>query len=421
MDTYNHKYRKYKNKYLYLKSNQNGGTIAQFDLVEFIKNNDIDIIEKELLSKMTNQTYCDNILGRGTYGDVYVSQVGSTMDIVTSTKQKINMHIVVKKANEEGDIHVKIINKKLYIYGNLTIAIEAIILSYFNKLSQQKLSPHLPYMIGYSSCGSKNNTFVDKIITERHGLLKNIEVKLVDYDYMPLLWGSDEKIFKSNLGTLTDLMKYILLKRDQDKVVLSNGEKCDIVKLMDYLCISYIHTHNLLYKHNIIISDMYFNNIFIHWLNENSYMDNQYIGDTKYIYYKYNNKILKIKTYGIILKVGDVGTSIIMPRDDVMILGQAVDPEKNLHLLEQLTAPNYNIVSDFFMNVKYNLPFSIYKKTIAYKIYSMYPYSELVQHQPEDHKLLANYLTPNELLDIYDMYAVSKTDKNKTSLIIDEY
>ena len=86
------------------------------------------------------------------------------------------MNIVIKKANEEGNFYIKTINKKLYIYGYLNITLEAIILSYFNELWHKKISPHLPFMIGYSSCGSKNNVFVDKIITERHGLSKNIDI-----------------------------------------------------------------------------------------------------------------------------------------------------------------------------------------------------------------------------------------------------
>jgi len=151
------KHQKYEFKYL---KHQIGGNSE--DIVEFIEKINADATENELLNILNNQTYCDKILGSGLYGYVYTPKVGGTMQVTTSSNKKINMNIVIKKANEEGNFYVKNIDDKIYIYGNLNITLEAIILSYINKLWHKKSSPHLPFMIGYSSCGSKNNMFVDK-------------------------------------------------------------------------------------------------------------------------------------------------------------------------------------------------------------------------------------------------------------------
>jgi len=222
------------------------------------------------------------------------------------------------------------------------------------------------------------------------------------------------------LATLSNLLRYIFLTKKENEVGLPNGKKVNIIKLVDNLCISYLHTHNLLQKNNIILSDMHSSNIFIHWLNDNSYLDDEYVGDTKYIYYKFDKKIIKIETFGMLLKIGDVGTSIVIPNKNVTILGQAVEPEKNLHLLEQLIKPNREVFY-FLTHLKYQLPFSIYKKTVAYKILSTYPYNEIMNRFPIGHALLEKMLMPNELLDCYEKYHVSKIDKQKNVLIVQEY
>lgn len=411
---------KYKFQYV---GNQFGGNADQktVDIVDFINNLNLDTTDRELLDVLDNKTYCDKTLGQGAFGYVYAPNVSTSMQVTTSSNKKITMNVVVKKAHENRNLFVKNIDDHMYIYGDMNITLEAIILSYINKLWHKKLSPHLPFMVGYSTC-SRNNLFVDQIITERHGLLDNVEVDVGGHDGWGIFWGaSDETIFNSSLSTLFDFIKYLLIaKNEKNETVLPNGKKVNIVKLIDYLCISYLHTHNLLHKNNIIISDMHFQNVFVHWLNKDSYLDDQYIGDAKYVYYKFGKKIIKIETFGILLKIGDVGLSIVVPNEHVTILGQAREPEKYLYQLGQITKPNY-FVFRFFAGFKYSLPFSIYKKTVAYKIFSTYPYNEFVGEISFTNTLLENLSTPNELLEFYEKYHVSEIDKQKNTFVVQEY
>ena len=47
---------------------------------------------------------------------------------------------------------------------------------------------------------------------------------------------------------------------------------------------------NLLQNHNIFVSDMHCSNIFIHWLNDESYLGNEKIGNIENIIYKIGKK-----------------------------------------------------------------------------------------------------------------------------------
>jgi len=275
-----------------------------------------------------------------------------------------------------------------------------------------------------SCCNNKGKIAVDKIITERQGLEKNVEINVDGYIednfWHPPKNQKDPNLFKSKIGTLGDLIKYVSIKMKDDVVELPNGVVCNVVKLFDYLAISYIHTYNLLHKNNIMISDMHPSNIFIHWLGKDSYLDDLYIGDTKYINYKYNKRILKIKTYGLLLKVGDLGSSIVKPRKDLYILGQAVDLEKNIKLIDQMIKPNHS-VHFFFSNYKHMLPNIIYDKTIISKFFSIYPYNTIVAYLPTRHDLLDSLLASDKLLDHFEPYMIDKVEKNDTTLVVDEY
>ncbi len=152
------------NKYFRLKK-QKGGEDKEIDIIKFIASSSLNDIKDNLLKYLTNNKYCDDFLGRGLAGEVYVPGINS---FATLKEVGIEVPIVIKKANKEGIFDIKIINKNLYIYSYENITTEALILLYTNKLWHKKVSPHLPLMLGYSTCGG--GKYIHKIITERHGL-----------------------------------------------------------------------------------------------------------------------------------------------------------------------------------------------------------------------------------------------------------
>ena len=399
---YKQKYHKYKKKYLKLK----GG---YFNTVEFIKTNTTENIKKKLLNILKNDTeYCDIILGKGMMGEVYVSSVGKFMDINVEN-EIINIYVAIKKANAIGTFDMKTIDNILYIYSYKDLTCEAIILEYMSEIWRKGLTPHLPLMVGYGTCDN-DKSIINKLIIEKHGLEKNIKVDINGVHISPIFhpdseYNSKNPEYQTQMTTLADIFRYILMCEKNGKMILPNGQKCNVSKLCDYLAISYLHTYHLLAENKILLHDMHPRNVFLHWLNNKSYMGNKNISNIKYIQYEIGKgKYLKMKTYGIILKIGDVGGCIVQPKKDIYILGQAVDLDKTYVLIKDLMDPRLGI--GFFYYFKNNLPHNIYQQTIINKIISTYPYSELALGKVP-YELLDKMESPLDILNKFISYITS--------------
>lgn len=400
--------------------------MQNFDIVKFLRKSSFENISKNLLKNINNTTYCDNVLGEGMFGTVSVPAINSYMSVQTSSKQKITLPVVIKNTNNANNMQIEVINGKMYIYGYLDITLEAIILAHTNKLWHKQLSPHLPFMIGYSCCTNKDDQiYVDKIITERHGMPSNVKLKMSGFNDRTF-WHSpkqknknkDVNMFDSNIATLDDLIQFILIKKKDDTVTLPNQITCNVIDLLNYITISYIHTHNLLHEHGITLHDMHFGNIFIHWLNDKSYIDDKYIGNTKYIYYKINKKIIRIKTFGIIIKIGDFGSSIVQANKKVYVLGQANNLKENIKCVKYLTDVNFACIN-FLLNFKRFLPYCILSKLIVNDIITTYPYSDYSYNISTPYKLINDFPSTHKLLTYYSKYFVDKIVHNNHSLVIE--
>jgi hypothetical protein len=315
----------------------------------------------------------------------------------------------------------------LYIYCSRGISTEAIILYFLRPIIKEKLSPHLPLIIGHSKCDNETKQPIDRFITERHGLDEVVEMKLNGHYEIPLWrkvpdYDPLNPTIKNNITNLQELCNYINLEKSPDNsITLPNKYKCMITDLFNYICISYIVTYDLLFKKGIYLRDMHFANIFIHWLNDNSYMYDQYIGDVEYIFYKCNNKYYKIKTFGFIIKIGDAGACIIRPREDLYIVGQANDLDKTYPIVK--SAIGFQNHFDFLSGFSHSVPFDIFKKTIAFEILSSHPYDKLFWMNM-DLKLIKDMKSSEELLEFYNKYSIDKIDnatrKQKNVLVFEK-
>jgi hypothetical protein len=302
----------------------------------------------------------------------------------------------------------------LFIYSYLNINSEAIILAATNELWYKGISPHLPLMIGYSMCESNKN--IDNIVTERHGLDKKVKIDMRDRIQRPIQ-RTIMSFFESNLATLGNLFRFIDLTQKNYKTVLPNNITCDIIKLIDYLTISYLHTHHILYKNNITMMDMHPDNVFIHWLNNKSYMSDKNISKTKYIVYKLSNKkYIKIQTFGLLLKVGDIGASIYQPKKNIYVLGACGNIKKCPELVKIILQQNY-VCYKFMIWMLAPLPLFIKQKTTAWKILSNHPYDK-TSWEPDKKEIIKDMLTPIEMLYQFTDYIVKQPKINDTTLII---
>ena len=206
------------------------------------------------------------------------------------------------------------------------------------------------------------------------------------------------------------------MRKNNGLMDLPNGIQCDVVEVCDYLAVSYLHTYNLLYENNIVLHDMHPKNVFIHWINDNSYFGSKNISNVTSIQYNIGSgKYLKMKNYGIILKIGDIGGSIIHPKDNIYILGQAVDLEKTHGLIKYLMDPRLAV--GFLYYFKNNLPHSIYHKTIISKIISDYPYSELALGKVP-YELLDKMEDPTNILNKFTKYVTNNEKVTDDTLIV---
>jgi hypothetical protein len=380
------------------------------EIIKFISNADKKTIKNKLHNILEYHKFCPTVLGQGSFGKAYIPE-SKNIEVHIDNK-KVYLPIVIKEANNltnEPDINIDIIGNKLYIVGNYNgITAEAIILMYIKQL--YKKTVHLPLILGYGTCLEK--TKINKIITTKHGLDKEIEVNI-----------SKNYKHKSYITTLKDLFNYIYFSKNKDgSVILPNGIKCDnISELYDYICISYLATYHLLTENKIYPYDIHEGNIFIHWLNDTSYYNNENIKDCKNIIYKVKNKYYKIKTFGFVIIFGDTGCFFLEARKDVIIVGIGhVDKEmKNPNKMAMVGAKrnNMEIIRSYDM-----LTPNEFKDSIAYQI--------LFNSKEYNSQILAplwkmwsapitkNLSTP-ELLDFYyKKYGVDKYTKDKNTILI---
>lgn len=385
------------------------------EIITFISKSDKNTIKNKLHNILEYHKFCPTVLGQGAFGKAYIPE--SKNIEVNIDNQKVYLPIVVKEAItsedkdiDKPDINIDIFDNKLYIVGNFNgITAEAIILMFIKRL--YKKTVHLPLILGYGTCLEK--TKINKIITTRLGLDKEIEVDLTGKVY-----GKNKK-HKSYITTLGDLYNYIYYSKKKDgSVILPNGIKCDnISELYDYICISYLATYHLLTENKIYPQDMHNGNIFIHWLNDTSYYNNENIKDCKNIIYKVKNKYYKIKTFGFVIVLGDCGMFLVEARKDVFIRGfgygdkEMKNPHKNM--MRDAIKDNIDIIRNHDMITP-----NEFIKSIAYKILYSEPYNLYLKYSHWGENITKNLSTPELLNFYYKKYGVDKYTKDKNTILI---
>lgn len=393
-------------------------------IVELLKRGSREDILDNLFTLLTFSDTCDTIMGDGFVGIAKVSAIGPTFTVRYKDKE-VSYPVVVKEAHVESEMNVTVIDDKLYILCSRGLTIEAIILYFIRDLIRQNLSPNLPLILAHGTC--VNKMIVDKLVTQRHGLPEYVSVPISGVYESPL-WqnipGYDpiNPVYSSKIATLDELSTYMYLKwminkndsDNDDTVELPNGISCDMIELYNYITISFIITADLLKKHNIYLLDMHPQNIFIHWLNDNSYLNDKFVGNTKYIFYKRGDKYYKIKTFGMFMKIGDVGACIVTPQDDTIVVGQANDIHKTHHIIDKIIKyPKYFDLPLMFSHI---MSYDTLRKTIAYKIITTHPYDKKFWFsQPQT--ILDDMPTPDDILKYFDRYTVDKIDEKDSYLV----
>ena len=405
-----------------------GNNNSKFDeIVNFIKKSTKEEIKKNLLDIIQDTLYCPVVLGQGFSGKAYLPEIDRYFPYKFGNKI-VNLPLVVKTdlhlEESERYFSIDILDNKLYISGYGGLITETLILILIKYL--QNKTVHLPLLLAYGTCSK--NKIIDRIYTLRYGLDKPVEINLQGKLYNESqLWNRQEnknnEIFKNNIATLSDLFTYIhYSKNKNDTVTLPNGIKCNITEIYDNICISFLATHHLLTENNIFPSDMTASNIFIHWLNDNSYYNDVNIKELKEIIYKIGNKYYKIKTFGFVLVFGDTGTFIIKIKKDIILIGLTPDIKNNYFKYNRRMTEKHNNM-DLILLTMGSLTIKQFEKTIAHKIMNTEPYNNYPFNNWRllgiDISYLDSMKSTIELLNFFqDKYGIDKYIKNNNNILI---
>lgn len=140
----------------------------------------------------------------------------------------------------------------------------------------------------------------------------------------------------------------------------------------------------------------------------------------KYIIYKVGKKYYKIKTFGFVIILGDLGTSIVKINKNKMIVGQIWDIKKNYKLLDRFTTDEFSNIEFMDWNSKL-LTFDEFRNTVAFNILTIEPYSSQ-PIQPWhlkgiDVEYLNKLKSTTELLEYFDdKYGISKEELDNCNM-----
>ncbi|AYV76157.1 MAG: hypothetical protein Terrestrivirus4_205 [Terrestrivirus sp.] len=398
----------------------------------------VELLKNKIPLFMSNVNgYCEEKLGSGFFGDVVSNTISGSVEVEIKNK-KIPMDVAIKKIRSQtGTFDVIKHEDNIIVYSDNELSCEAIFFMLVSELWIREITPHVPYLIGAGKCDTVSNSnhidtaqnisplkpdtlLINRFVIERHGLLKSITIH--NKGINPFI-NDVPRITKTYLNNLMDLMKYVCLNRRHNKALLPNNIQCDIVELLDGYFISFLHTAHLLWKnYKITLLDQHSRNIFIHWIDKQTYMGTKPLNNIKYIYYKLTNsknKYIRIPTFGTLLKIGDLGSCISNPVNNLFIVGdlpQVDDSLKHIHKYKT-QLPMY---IDFMLNINFGLPTDIYDQTIIGKIFHQELFKDLVIYDGYMSNV-DKYPSPYDLLlynPVFDKYRVNSIIDKKNVLII---
>lgn len=323
------------------------------NIVDFFLNSSNEIIEANYINVIkTMIKFCAKFIGQGQFGYVSRPNYGDIVQVYVKDTY-VSLKTVVKHFMRIGKFNVIHYNQSFYddaayyykndhpyyskikdikvpdnlmiMYGDMHPIFELVVLSFLSKMWYDGNSPHMPFLVSPMACHQQN--LVDAFLLDMNGL--DDSIRIIGRGISTSIY--DNPGFNTYLETFRNLIIYITyydyVKNDTLYCDLPNGITVDVIDMMDSLVLSYLFTYEQVYKkYGIILNDQHSSNIMLQWLDpKHSYMGKQNIGNIKHIVYDINNKKYKIDTNGIILKIGDVGISVMKLRKDLIIVPDIVN------------------------------------------------------------------------------------------------
>ena len=412
-----------------MKKNKSTKSVGSID--KLLLNGTHDQIKLNIIKEIQKiSDYCDNVIGEGYYGRVILSSYGPNFSIYVGD-ELISISVVIKEAKFVNDIHIDKVNENLIIYCQDGVTCESIILFMLSKSWYKEENIHMPLLVAMSMC-DQNNNGISHIVLERCGLKNKIDIKKTKFFGSPsaaLISGINNPMysFMTNIGSLID---YVTFNMEKNMMcTLPNQIKINIVELIDTICIFYLHTNDFIWKkYKLTLGDQSTNNIFIHWINENSRCGKKKLDKLENIYYDIGNKYIKTKSNGMIFKIGDVGMSVMNPQNNVILIGNIAEKQ----YLENINAykNKSHFYWDFIFDVIRFIPTKVMSSTIIYQIIKKYDISEkyipfvgvreeYINSMPSEIEILNDPLYDQLKIDQFkiDQFKIKNDDNEEKSFV----
>lgn len=375
--------------------------MAEQNITKIFTANPNDIYKNFMKAVKYNLHKCDIVLGEGMFGSVSRPNYSAYAAVDVKDKQLVLATAIKKlKLSNEMQFQETLVTKdqitayiNTYVPENMQSFLhsqkfpkqihafcsdnrdphgEYILLTFLSKLWYREITPHVPFLISPMSCSSSNQ--LDAFLLEANGLRDEV---LTFYKTQSLYLQNQATHNKSYCETLYKLLEYIINMGDYETCVLPNKKTVHIPTFIDHMAISYLFTYQqLINKIGLVLQDQHLSNVFMYWLTATSYMGSQSIADLKHIVYEIDDSIrLLINVPGVLLKIGDIGASILKPREDVVVVGELFGSTDAV--IKALYADKMPYYMQFIFNISACVPFNILMQTCLFPIYKDPPFNTL--------------------------------------------
>jgi hypothetical protein len=364
-----------------------------YNIINYIKGASIDDLKNlPILMKLLVE-FCVDTVGEGSHGIVKKMKYGSNMNVRVKDTT-VGLKTVIKMYKHFGNYssidytqkiyddeikkykinntdyqklkQIKIPKKMLILYGSYHPIYEVVGLMYLSKMWYDGISPHVPFLIMPMTCDDKQ--IIDSIVLDMNGLDEQITIKNRNHYEGSYEHHQSESYLENVQKFTTYILNNFTVKNNMISCKLPNVRNTivDVVDLIDTLTLSFMISYEHVWREiKLVLTDQYANNVFLKWLHTGAYMGKRDISMVENIIYKIDGKVYGIKTNGVVLKIGDIGSSIIKPRDDLTIV---IDLAGDHAVQKSMYIEQIPCYMAFIKDLYDKLPPIIAKRTILHQI-----------------------------------------------------
>jgi len=390
------------------------------NIIDYLNKNTNKEIKENIANKIIEiSQLCEDKIGEGFFGRVYTPLISPIATITINKKLSVRFPIVVKESKHtEGNFYILDGKKRMYIYSDRDLTAESIILFFISKFWYNTSFPYGPFLVSIHSCGANKNVLVDKLVTERHGYYYTVETVHTGIN----LVGELDNSF-SKLETVGALLETALNKCDNNYnfiLQLYNKKlKFNIVELVNYIVLHFLISVDYCTRKGLILTDQHIHNIFISWLASGTInIGNKHMISVTDIYYKLDNStIIKAPLKNILIKLGDIGSSVLKLRNDLWIIGDVIKEQDVISHVEKYFDKYIPSYMTLFNGLHDILPHDMFSKSVLHDIYTdkhISKYTHLTGYVDPD-----KYPTASDLLYRYfTEYIVEKLPTDSKSVFL---